>query len=590
MTTEQYQQTDWSLSDLLSAPEGEAVEKLVAELEEKTEAIEAWRPKLSPDMPGEDFAQLLRTLESFTEITHRLGYYGPLWFSADTQSQQALAFRGRMEQLLTELQNRILFFSLWWKKLDDEAANRLLAYAGDIRYSLEQDRLFKDHTLNEPEEQIINLKDVNGIEGLMTLYDMMTSKFVFSLEVEGETKQLTRDELSVYVRHPSAELREAAYQEMYRIYSAEEAILGQIYMNRVRDWATENLKLRHFASPIAVRNLANDIPDPVVDTLLDVCAEQAPVFHRYFQLKADWLGLDKLRRYDLYAPLLRESGQKIAYPKAVEMVLESLADFSPQVADQARRVFEDNHIDSEIRPTKRGGAFCASVLPGMTPWVLLNYTGEPRQVATLAHELGHAIHAMLAADHSVFTFHSALPMAETASVFSEMLLTDRLLAEAQEPDVRRNLLAEAIDDAYATVLRQAYFVIFEREAHQLVAEGHTIDDLNRHYLANLRQQFGEAIALSDDFQHEWISIPHIYHTPFYCYAYSFGQLLSLSLYRRYRQERASFTPQMLKILGYGGAASPDHILSEAGINMADPDFWRGGFRVIEGMIEELEQF
>jgi oligoendopeptidase F len=560
---------------------------LVAELETATLAVEALRPKLSPEMSGEDFSQALKAVETFAQVTHRLGSYGPLWFAEDTQNQAALAFMGRMDQLLTEAQNRVLFFSLWWKGLDNEAAERLLAFAGDIRYSLEQDRLFKDHILAESEEQIINLKDINGINAMVTLYDMITSKFVFELEVDGEKKELTRDQLMTYVRNPAPEVRAAAYQEQFRIYGREASVLAQIYTHRVRDWATENLNLRHFVSPIAVRNLTNDIPDAVVNTLLDVCAEQAPIFQRYFKLKAGWLGLPKLRRYDLYAPLNQESTKKIAYGDAVAMVLGSFNEFSPAVAQQAQCIFAEGHIDAEIRPGKRGGAFCASILPSLTPWVLLNYTGEPRQVATLAHELGHAIHAMLAADHSVLTFHSALPLAETASVFSEMLLTDRLLAEEKDPNVRRDLLADAVDDMYATVLRQAYFVLFERDAHRLIAEGKTMDELNEHYLSQLKQQFGDAIEVSEDFQQEWICIPHIYHTPFYCYAYSFGQLLALSLYQQYREQGQNFVPKLLKILAYGGAASPNHILSEAGVDMADPNFWRSGFKVIEGMIDEL---
>jgi oligoendopeptidase F len=584
-----YHQNRWSLTGLFPDANAPEVEQHLAQLETVTAAIEAARPGLSPNISGEAFAAVLGNLERFAELAHRLGSYGQLWFSEDTQSQGALAFMGRMDQLLTDAYNRILFFNLWWKGLDDEPANRLLAFAGDMRYNLEQDRLFKDHILAEPEEKIINLKDVNGVSALVNLYDMLISKFVYHLKVDGETKKLTRDELMVYVRNPSADIRAAAYQEQFRVYQQESTVLAQIYIHRVRDWATENLKLRRFASPMAVRNLGNDIPDGVVDTLLNVCAEQAGVFHRYFKLKAGWLGLPngKLRRYDLYAPLNQQPDKKIPYADAVETVLDSFNQFSPAVAAQARRVFDDNHIDSQIRTGKRGGAFCASILPKMTPFVLLNYTDEPRQVATLAHELGHAIHAMLAADHSVLTFHSALPMAETASVFSEMLLTDRLLAEERDPQVRRSLLAEAVDDAYATILRQAYFVLFEREAHRLIAAGKTMDDLNRHYLENLAGQFGDAVEVSDDFQREWICIPHIYHTPFYCYAYSFGQLLALSLYQQYKEQGQKFTPKLLKILAYGGSASPHHILTEAGINMADADFWRGGFKVVEGMIDEL---
>jgi oligoendopeptidase F len=586
-----YQQTRWSLKALFPTSDGPEVEQAISQLEETTTAIEAFRPKLTPDVSGADFGAILELIETFSELASRLGSYGQLWFSENTQNQGALAFMGRMDQLVTEAYNRVLFFDLWWKDLADDAAERLLAGAGDARYFLEQKRLFKEHTLTELEEKIVNIKDVNGIDAMVTLYDMITNKFVFELEVEGEKKQLTRGELMNYVRSPSPELRAAAYQEQLRVYEREDGVLAQIYIHRVRDWATENQKLRKFSSPMAVRNLANDVPDDVIDTLLDVCAEQAPVFQRYFKLKAGWLDAPggKLRRYDLYAPLSTVSEKTIAYGDAVEMVLDSFKQFSPPVASLAERVFADSHIDSEVRPGKRGGAFCASILPGVTPWILANYTGEPRDVATLAHELGHAIHSMLAADHSVLTFHSALPLAETASVISEMLLTDRLLAEESDPLLRRNLLAEAVDDAYATVLRQAYFVLFEREAHRMIAEGKTMDDLNAHYLTNLAEQFGDSLDISQDFQREWICIPHIYHTPFYCYAYSFGQLMSLSLYQRYKDEGADFTPRLLKILTYGGSASPNHILTEAGINIADPDFWRGGFKIIEGMIDELAE-
>jgi oligoendopeptidase F len=583
-----YHPTRWSLQAIFPAPDAPDIEQAMGAIETVTRTIEAMRPHLSPTIDGDTFAQLVGDIEQFTSLAHRLGSYGQLWFSEDTQNQPALAFIGRMEQTLTQLSNRTLFVSLWWKSLDDETASRLLPFAGDARYSLEQERLFKEHTLSEAEEKIINIKDINGAGALTTLYDMITNKFVFQLEVNGEQKQLTRGELMTYVRNTSPDIRRAAYQELYRVYGLEDSVLAQIYIHRVRDWASENVQLRSMASPISARNLRNDIPDTVVDTLLDVCAEQAPVFHRYFRLKAQWLGVPKLRRFDLYAPVSSALTNKIEYKQAVHKVLDSLNQFSPEIGGLAERVFAEGHIDAEVRPNKRGGAFCASILPGMTPWVLANYTGEPREVATLAHELGHAIHAMLAAGHSVLTFHSALPLAETASVFSEMLLTDRLLAEEQDPALRRDLLADAIDDAYATVLRQAYFVLFEREAHQRIADGATMTDLNQLYLENLEQQFGDSMEINEEFQQEWICIPHIFHTPFYCYAYSFGQLLSLSLYQQYKQEGETFKPKLLKILSYGGSANPSQILTEAGIDMTDPNFWRGGFRFIEGMIDELE--
>jgi oligoendopeptidase F len=220
--------------------------------------------------------------------------------------------------------------------------------------------------------------------------------------------------------------------------------------------------------------------------------------------------------------------------------------------------------------------------------VLVNYVGKIEDVMTLAHELGHAVHALMAADHSALTFHSALPLAETASVFSEMALNDRLLAEEDDPAVRRDLLARILDDAYATIARQAYFVLFEVVAHRRATDGATMDELCDAYLDNLHEQFGDAVDISDDFRWEWIAIPHFYQTPFYCYAYSFGHLLVLALYRQYKAEGASFVPRYLNILAYGGSAGPAHIIGEAGFDMTSPDFWQGGFDVLGEMLDELE--
>ncbi len=587
MKEHNFEQSGWSLDALLPAHEGKEFEHILEQLEQQVVQFEAGRERLSPEMSSQEFVEMVCLYEAIYATGACLTAYAYLWFSEDTQNQEALGFLGRMEQLSAEVKNRTLFFSLWWKGLDEGAAQRLLAASGDFTYYLESLRRFKPYTLAEPEEKIINLKDVNGVSALVNLYQMITNRFSFKLEVEGEVKELTRAELSQYVRDPSPEVRAAAYQELYRVYSDQGTVLGQIYGNIVRDWASENVTLRGFDSPISVRNLGNDIPDPVAETLLTVCRENMPLFHRYFRLKARWLGVDKLRRYDVYAPL-RAAEKTYPFSDAADLVLASLAQFSPTLAGHAQRVFSDGRVDSEIRPGKRGGAFCYGVLPGLTPWVLTNYVGKTDDVLTVAHELGHAVHALMAADHSALTFHSALPLAETASVFSEMLMVDRLRGEESDPAVLRDLLVTVLDSAYATVARQAYFVLFEIEAHKRAVEGATTDDLCALYLDNLREQFGDSVELSDDFCWEWIAIPHIYSTPFYCYAYSFGQLLVLALYRQYKNEGALFLPRYERILSYGGSASPAHIIGEAGFDMTSPEFWQGGFDVLQGLLDELE--
>jgi oligoendopeptidase F len=459
--------------------------------------------------------------------------------------------------------------------------------AGDYRYWLEEMRHFKPHTLTEPEEKIINIKDVTGVAAFNTLYDAITNRYSFKVTVEGEEKDLTRGELMVYVRQHDPGLRAAAYQELYRVYGNDSAILGMMYQNLVRDWRNEQVDLRRFPAPISARNLANDAPDEVVDTLLEVSQRNAAVFQHFFDLKARWLGMERLRRYDIYAPVVK-SDKTYEYAQAAGIVLDSFEHFHPRLATLAKRVFDDGHLDSEVRKGKRGGAFCASVLPGVTPWVLANYQGKADDVATLAHELGHAIHSMLAEDHTFFTFHSSLPLAETASTFGEMMLVDRLLEEESDEDVRRDLLFRQVDDAYATIMRQVYFAIFERQAHEMTRAGASVDDLSRAYLENLSEQFGGSVEVSDEFRWEWISIPHIYQVPFYVYAYAFGQLLVLSLYQQFKEEGESFKPRYLKILSAGGSEAPARILSQAGIDIRDARFWQGGFDVIKDLIGQLE--
>lgn len=582
-----YEISRWSLGDLFPAYDSEEMKSGFAAVESRVAEFETQRSKLNDGISKTDFMAFVHQVEEISQMLSRIGYFAGLWYTEDTQNQAAQNFQARVDQFSAEIHNRILFFSLWWKSLDDDNAGRLMDEAGDYGYWLEEMRNFKPHTLSEPEEKIINIKDVTGFNAINTIYDTITNRYVFKLTVNGEEKELTRGELMVYVQQHDPELRAAAYQELYRVYGEDGAILGMMYQNLVRDWRNENVGLRSFTSPISVRNLSNDIPDEVVDTLLEVSRKNVSVFQRYFRLKAKWLGMERIRRYDVYAPVVK-SEKTYEYSDAVRMVLESFDDFRPEIASLARRVFDDQHLDSEVRKGKMSGAFCASVEPGLTPWVLTNYQGKANDVATLAHELGHAIHSMLAGDHTQFTFHSSLPLAETASTFGEMLLVDRLLEDETDEDVRRDMLFRQIDDAYATIMRQIYFALFERQAHEMTHEGATVDQLSEAYMENLKEHFGDAVELSDEFRWEWVSIPHIYGTPFYVYAYSFGQLLVFSLYQQFQAEGEAFKPRFMKILSAGGSDAPARILSEAGIDIRQAEFWQGGFDVISGLVDQLE--
>ncbi len=583
-----YSLSPWSLDDLYPGFDTPELESAFDQIEEQVSSFEGLRGRLVPDMEAGQFMEALRASEAFTRVLFKLDAFAGLAFAANTQDQAAQTLQSRVQQFAADITNRVLFFSLWWKDLDEANAKRLMEGAGDYRYYLEEMRHFKPHTLSEPEEKVINLKDVTGASALVTLYDAITNRYLFKMKVDGKTQELTRAQLMGHFYSSDPKQRARAYREQFRVYAADGPILGQMYQTRVRDWHNENVSLRKYPTPNSARNLMNDIPDEAVDALLAVARTNAGVFQRLFRVKARQLGVKKLRRYDIYAPLAG-STKKYSFEEAADMVLDSFGSFSPEFRQLAQRVFEENHLDSEIRKGKRGGAFCASVLPETTPYVLLNFQGSTREVATMAHELGHAIHSMLAAHHSTFTFHSSLPLAETASTFGEMMLIDRMLASESDEAVRRDILFRQVDDSYATIGRQAFFALFERKAHEMVLQNASVDQISDMYFENLKEQFGKALDLAPEFKWEWVAIPHFYNTPFYVYAYAFGKLLVLSLYKQFKQEGESFKPRYRKILAAGGSQAPAQILGEAGIDIRSAAFWQGGFDVIKEQVQELEQ-
>lgn len=582
-----YKLSKWDLSALYPGYESAELQSAFDMIEEQVTSFEGLRDKLKADMPEDQFLQAVKSSEETARVANKLYSFAGLSFSADTQDQQAQSLQNRVLQFLAEVENRTLFFSLWWKEVDDENAKRLMANSGDYKYYLEAIRLYKPHTLSEPEEKIMNIKNITGSNALTNLYDSITNRYMFKMKVNGKEKEMTAAELYSFRYSSDPKVRAESYQSQFKVLGEDGPILGQMYQTRVRDWHNENVNLRKFKSPIAARNLSNDVPDEAVEALLNVAKKNVGIFQRYFKMKAKYIGMKKLRRYDIYAPVAA-SKKTYSWDEAVNMVLDAFNAFEPKIGSLAKRVFDHHRIDSEIRKGKRGGAFCWSYLPEETPYVLVNYQGTGREVATLAHELGHAIHSMLAEHHNTFTFHSSLPLAETASTFAEMVLIDKLLSEEKDESVRRDILFKQMDDSYATIMRQSYFAIFEKEAHDLVMKNASVDDLCKVYLDSLKQHFGDSLELSDDFKWEWVGIPHIYHTPFYVYAYAFGQLLVLALYQQYKAEGESFKPKYLKILSAGGSESPENILKEAGINIRDEKFWQGGFDVLEKLVSQLE--
>ena len=580
----------WNL-DQLYIMDSQSLQSDISALESQTAHIGRWRLKLAETVPtAPEFEGLIKELESLTHLAHRISGFSSLAFAQNTQDQKAQAFMAKVDELIADMSNELLFFEIWWKELDEKNAAELRKALPDFAYWLERTRAFRPHTLAEDQERVINLKNTTGHDALISLYDSITNRYRYSTaSLPGvEAREVTRDELMVHVRSANPAVRAGAYQELYRVFGQDGPILGQVYQTAVRDWRIENIRLRHYGSPIEVRHKANDLSPEAIDALLKVTRERASLFGEFFKLKAKILGLEKFRRYDLYAPLLEDT-EVVSFQDGQKEVLAAFEAFSPEFKDLAARIIYEKRFTAAPSPGKQGGAFCYSMLPSDTPWVLMTYNGRRQDLFTMAHELGHGIHSQLAAEHNIFHFHATLPLAETASTFGEMLLADRLRKKADGQREKANLLFHLLDDAYATIGRQAFFAMFEVKAHEMVEKGATVDELAQAYLDNLHEQFGDSVEVGEEFRWEWVSIPHIFHTPFYVYAYSFGQLLVYSLWRQYKKEGASFVPRLTNLLAKGGAAKPELIVAESGLGPLDEKFWHGGFDVIASFLEELKE-
>ncbi len=583
-----YQPGIWDLTKLVKDPKSPVFQKQIKELEKKAETFEKIKSKLNPKISSSKFKNILQQVEEISENMSRIGGYASLSYSSNTQSDEATSLMSRMSKLGSEISNKILFFDLWWKtQVDDKNAKRLMKDAGELTEYLAHKRLFAKYALSEPEEKIINTLDVTGISALVKLYDKITNSYEYKMKIGGKNKVLTREELTNYVRSTNPKIRETAYKTILDKYTKNKGVIGEIYQNIVLNWRDEGIEIRGYKSPISMRNIGNDVDDKTIESLLAVCKKNSPVFQKFFVQKAKMLKMKKLRRYDIYAPATANIKEKnYTYDKSVKLVFESLGKFSSTLENYARKVFNENHVDSEIRQGKRDGAFCSTLSPKTTPFVLVNFTGKSRDVFTLAHELGHAVHSQAAQDRSILVQDAPLPLAETASTFSELLLYDNLSDKISD-DEKKIMLSEKIDDLYATILRQSFFTIFEVDAHKQIGDGTTIDEISKLYLQNLKKQFGNSVILSDDFAIEWSCIPHFYHTPFYCYAYSFGNLLALSLFQRYKKEGKDFVPAYLNILAAGGSKKPEKLLSEYGFDIRSPKFWQEGFDYVKDQVKAL---
>ena len=589
------QERIWNLDHILPVKD---FDKLYSEIEQDLKRAPEYLGRVSPKMSNEDFREIIEYDEMLDEKLDRLGYLPHLQEQTNIKDENARLLSKKYYDLALRCQERMMPLGHWVKgknvdgieTLDDENASRLFRTVPVMAYSLQRTRENARYTLTEGEENVIGEKDMNGKEPLLQLREMIINDFEYKFKPKSAKKEkviTVEADLMKYRTSTDPEEREAHYNALFEPYAKEIDKLFLIYQSVVSDW-DKTSERRGYEEPISERNDSNDIPDGAVSTLLEVCSENTEVFQNYFKYKAKLLGMDKLRRYDIYAPVAKADAEDIPLNEGIKIVLDTMGQFSKNFERLAKEILDDDHLDSHPRKNKRGGAFCATVGPKISPYIMTNYDGTPRAVSTLAHELGHGIHSLFANDKPPSVQDPGLTLAETASTFSEMVLFDRMLNEAGSDEIKRDMLIEKMGNSYATVMRQAYFVKFEKLAHEAIQKGTTSEKLNEIYMDTLNEQFGDSIEIDPQFKHEWAEIPHLFKTPFYCYAYSFGELLSISLYDKYKTEGPSFVPKIEDILKSGGSEDPMKVLERVGIDINSKDFWQGGFNQIEKWQKQLE--
>jgi oligoendopeptidase F len=587
---EEIQDLKWDLSDLYQGPDDpHFLQDLERSRARAGEFQAAYKGISITSLKSPDFLRALKEYESIQEGGLKPFLYASLLFAEDTQNDRYKALMQGAKEHWSELENQLLFFRLALVGLSEDHLQTLLTYEPLKAYehSLQFLRRFREFTRGEREEEIINLKNMTGRSAFMTLFDEFTGSFTFHLTVEGEEKEMTGSEMLSLLYSPDRELRERAFGSFLSHHEKNGLVLTAIFNALILDHKVED-QMRGYQGPMHRTHLENEIPQRTVDLMMEITENHYRLAQEYFEIKACLLGLPKLKNTDLYAPF-PGNVKKMGFDQAKALLRKSFEGFHPQFGRIAREIFEKRWIDIPARKGKYGGAFCAGLTPSLHPYLLMNFTGTLRDVLTLAHEMGHAIHFYMARKQSFLNFDPPLPLAETASVFGEMVMTRALLQEEKDLATRQSLLCIEIEDIIATVFRQNVLTRFEKEAHDRrrdhLLTSQEIGDLWRQANARL---FGESVEMIPEYRWGWSYISHFIHSRFYCYSYIFGELVVLALFEKFQEEGDSFLPHLMKLLESGGAGRPDDLLRQVGVDVNRADLWEKGFQVIRGLIDELK--
>jgi len=581
----------WNLDNIYPLDEFDTLSR---ELKAKLKNLLTIWGKITPEVPTEEFVKFFESKEEVISDAKKLISRIDLGIYADKNDPTLKKISSKANELIVYVNEHIDDIDKWFTgitiknktTLDPENANRLLKSIPNFTYFINHKKEAYKHKISDKEERIIDYKDEAGLNSLLELRNQIIGDYNFRLKTDkNTTRVLSQSDLMSYTYDPNRQIREQAYKHLLTKYKKDIDKHFLVYQSLVKDWTRES-ELRGYSSPISVRNFENDISGATVNILLNLACQKKEIFNPFFDKKAKQLGLNKLSRFDTHASVNKEE-TIISYDQAKELILDSFRSFSPKFYDYGKIVFESKHIDFLPRANKQHGAFCETVSPEVTPYVFINYYNKVSDVFALAHEVGHAIHSMYSANLYPSIQESSLPLSETASNLAEMMVFDHLLSKETDPAIKASVVSQKLTDTYSMTIKKMYLVKFEIRAFEYLKDGTDPETLSQIYFDLQKEQYGESVQIDPAFRYEWACVRHLFDVPFYCYAYNFGELLSYSIYSKFKSGKENIVPQIEKVLSSGNSKNPQDLLVELGMNINSEEFWLDGYKIIEDLVKKF---
>jgi len=579
----------WDLSELHDSVSVEHTQPIFDSIQQDAQSFSDQYKGRVDSLDAQSIHAALLDYDRIRSRVYQLSQFAHLHYAVDVQDADVLKFMSKVDEFSSDMSNMLMFFFL---EIGVASVTQHDIWAKDpvnepYTYVLSQAFEKNKYRLSEKEEQLVNLKDLTGVDALKKMYGEHTARYEFKMVVDGHEKIMNGTECRALRYHHDPVVRRDAMALFFKRYEQDEHLMVQWFNSVIKDYNVERIH-RGYSSPISCMNIRNDLPDGLVDMLHDITSSSNGLVQRYYRLKKQVLGLDKMTLSDIYAPM-GSTVASIPWDEAKGLVLDSFSAFDDDFYRYAKDMFDSNRLDVFPSKVKRGGAFCSSSRPDVRPYVMLNYLGKQRDIATLAHELGHAIHAYFSSKQPLINYHAILPVCETASVFCEMLVVDALKKTAATPDETMVLLATKLEDIFATSHRQHMFSCFEQEIHHQIST-HRLSgpEIKAIYAKQLSAMFGDSVDIPLEYHWEWAAIPHMLDVPFYVYSYNFGNLLVLGLYQMYLDEGVAFVPKLKRILSSGSSVSPVDLMANEGIDILSQEFWMRSIRYIDTILDEFE--